>query len=155
MIDSNVKQNEQIITSENGSVTSPISKTGKVSAKKSNDFIAWLKDEDVVDENGGKIDGKTAAKSYAKGLIEVIKTLYKKPIASIVTVAIGAILTYTAGYSAVSTVMGLSIAAGTAGIIYALYNLANPTTSNNTKQAYEVLGISTFVLGIGIYGLFF
>ena len=156
MIENEIKTQDQVVVKEQGSTTSPIGKSSeKDTTKKSNGFIAWLKDADTVDENNGKIDKKTAATSYAKGLIEIVKTVYRKPLASAITVAIGAALTILAGYNAVVTVMGLAVAAGTAGIIYAGYNLAKPTTSNNTKQAYEVLGISTFVLAIGIYGLVF
>ena len=152
MIENEVK--EQVKVQEHTNVTSPISKTGeKQVSKKTNEFIAWLKDADTVDENGGKVDNKTAVVSFAKGLIEIVKTVYKKPVVSAVTIAAGAILTSALGYNAVAAVMGLAIVAGAAGMIYAGYSLAKPTTSNNTKQAYEVLGISTFVMGIGIYGL--
>jgi len=153
MIENEVKAQEQVKVQEQN-VTSPISRAGeKKVSKKTNEFIAWLKDADTVDENGGKVDNKTAAVSYAKGLIEVVKTIYKKPVVSAITIAAGAILTAALGYNAVIAVMGFAVAAGAAGMIYAGYSLAKPTTSNNTKQAYEVLGISTFVLAIGIYGL--
>ena len=156
MIENEIKTQDQVIVKEQGTATSPIGKSDKKDeTKKVNGFVAWLKDADTVDENGGKIDKKTAAISYAKGLIEIVKTLYRKPLASALTIAAGAALTILAGYGAVATVMGIAVAAGTAGIIYAGYSLAKPTTSNNTKQAYEVLGISTFVLAIGIYGLVF
>lgn len=156
MIENEIKTQDQVIEKEQSNVTSPISKSKETKVtKKENGFLSWLKDTDAVDENNGKIDAKTAAISYGKGLIEIIKTAYKKPIASVATVAIGAGLTYFAGYNAVQAVMGLAIATGVAGIAYATYNLAKPTTSNNTKQAYEVLGISSFIIAVGIYGLVF
>ena len=156
MIENEIKTQDQVVVEKQGATTSPISKAGKESvAEKSNGFVDWLNDKDTVDENNGKIDNKTATISYAKGLIEVVKTLYKKPLASIVTIAAAATFTYMVGYSAVVAVMYLAIAAGAAGIAYAGYNLFKPTTSNNTRQAYEILGISSFILAVGIYGLVF
>ncbi|MCR4881231.1 MAG: hypothetical protein K6A44_04685 [bacterium] len=156
MIENEIKTQDQVIVKEQGKTTSPIGKSEqKDETKKTNGFVAWLKDADTVDENNGKVDKKTAATSFAKGLIEIVKTVYTKPLASAITIAVGAALTILAGYSAVATVMCIAVAAGSAGIAYAGYNLAKPTTSNNTKQAYEVLGISTFVLAVGIYGLVF
>ena len=155
MIENEIKTQEQVIVEKKGTTTSPISKEAKSAAEKTNGFVDWLNDKDTVDENNGKIDKKTAVISYAKGLIEVVKTLYKKPLASIVTIAAAATFTYVVGYSAVVAVMYLAIAAGAAGIAYAGYNLFKPTTSNNTRQAYEILGISSFILAVGIYGLVF
>lgn len=156
MIENEIKTQDQVVVEKQGATTSPISKEStKAEAKKSNGFVDWLNDKDTVDENDGKIDKKTATISYAKGLIEVVKTLYRKPLASIVTIAAAAVFTYMVGYSAVVAVMYLAIAAGTAGIAYAGYSLAKPTTSNNTRQAYEILGVSSFVLAVGIYGLVF
>ena len=133
--------------------TSPISRSyAKKTGKKVNAFLAWLNDEDIVEDNNGKVSAKTAATSYAKGLVEIVKTLYKKPILSLLTIACGATLTYYAQFAALAIVMSLSVVAGVAGMIYAGYLISKPSTSMTTKQAYEVLGISTFVLGLGIYG---
>ena len=155
MIENEVKTTANVKTSTASSnATSPISRAyDKKSSKKTNAFMAWLNDEDTVEENNGKVSAKTAATSYAKGLIEIVKTLYKKPVLSILTIATGAGLTYFAKFSALAAVMGLSVAAGGVGIIYGIYNIASAKSSMTTKQAYEVLGISTFVLGLGIYGL--
>lgn len=156
MIENEIKTQDQVVIEKQNATTSPIEKSdAKVSNKKSNGFVDWLNDKDTVDENNGKIDKKTAIISYAKGLIEIVKTAYKKPIASVITVAAAAVFTYSVGYSAVVAIMYLAIAAGAAGIAYAGYNLVKPSTSNNTKLSYEILGISSFVLAVGIYGLVF
>ncbi len=155
MIENDVKTTTNVTTSAaTSNTTSPISASyEKKAEKEGNAFWAWLNDKDTVEEKNGTISVKTAATSYAKGLIEVVKALYKKPILSIATIACGAALTFYAQASAFTVVMALATAAGAAGMIYAGFVLANPKTSNNARQAYEVLGISTFVLGLGIYGL--
>ena len=154
MIGNEVKQQELTSKSSKSKVTSPISKTSAGrTRKKDNAIMAWLNDKDDVDENYGIVNANVAVTSYIKGLAEIIKTLYKKPIVSIVTIATAALLTYKVGYNAVTAVMGISAAAGVAGIIYSVYSLINSISSNDTKQAYEVLGISSFVLAVAIYGL--
>ena len=155
MIENEVKTKTNVKTSATSSnTTSPISRAyQKSTSAKSNAFLAWLNDEDTVEEKQGKVSAKTAIISFAKGLIEIVKTLYKKPVLSILTIATGVALTYLAKFSALAAVMSLSIVAGSVGIIYAAVNIATAKTSITTKQAYEVLGISTFVLGLGIYGL--
>ena len=156
MIENEIKQQEQIKTGAHSAVSSPISKSGHKNIKKQeNGFVAWLNDKDVVDEKNGEIDAKVAITSFIKGLAEIVKTVCKRPIASVITVAVAAALTYKVGFSAVTAVMGVAVAAGVAGIIYAVYSLINTVSSNDTKQSYEVLGISTFILAVGIYGLIF
>ena len=155
MLENEIKTKTNVETSKQTSnATSPISRAyEKKTAKRTNAFLAWLNDEDTVEENNGKVSAKTAAISYAKGLIEIVKTLYKKPVLSALTIGAGVALTYFAKFSALAAVMGLSVVAGVAGAGYAIYSIASAKTSMTTKQAYEVLGISTFVLGLGIYGL--
>jgi len=154
MIENEVKTTSQV-TVENSTVTSPISKDDKKqSDKKTNAFMAWLKDEDTVDEKNGEISAKEAVTSYGKGLIEVVKTVYKKPLAAAITIATGAVITFYAHVAMLTIVMSAAAVAGAAGVAYACYNIVSEKTSNNTKLAYEILGISTFVLGLGIYGLF-
>ena len=152
MIENEVKTTSKVTTSAaTGKSTSPISGAyNKKSAKKTNAFFAWLNDQDLTDE---KVTAKVAATSYAKGLIEVVKTIYRKPVLSAITIACGAALTFIAKFSALAAVMSISAAAGAAGILYAGYTIATNKSNITTKQAYEVLGISTFVLGLGIYGL--
>jgi len=153
MIENEVKTNTKVkADAPQSNSTSPISSTYDKKASKANAFLAWLNDEDVVN-NEGAVSAKTAAVSYAKGLVEIVKTIYKKPLLSAVTIAIGAGLTFYAQFSALVAVMSLSIAAGIAGIGYAVYTIANRKSTEATKQAYEILGISTFILALGVYGL--
>ncbi len=155
MIENEVKNETNVaISTTSNKATSPISHSyNKKDSGKTNSFLAWLNDEDTVEEKNGAVSAKVALVSYAKGLIEIVKTLYKKPLLSALTIAVGAGLTFYAQFSALAIVMSLSVIAGVAGIVYATYKIANPQSSITTKQAYEVLGISTFVLGLGIYGL--
>ena len=139
---------------ENQNATSPINKNrpAQTPAKKANAFWAWLNDKEAVDANEA-ITPKSAITSFGKGLIEIVKTVYKKPVLSTITIASGACLTYFAHYSALSVVMSLCVTAGAAGLIYGIYAAATKKVSLEARQAYELMGISSFVLGIGIYGL--
>ncbi len=154
MIENEVKTNANVkADAAQSNATSPISRDyDKKDAKKTNSFIAWLNDEDVVD-GSGTVSAKTAAVSYAKGLVEIVKTVYKKPLLSAITIAVGAGLTFYAQFSALVAVMSISVAAGVAGIGYAAYTIYNRKSAETTKQAYEILGISSFILALGIYGL--
>ena len=82
MIENEVKTKTNVKTSATSSnTTSPISRAyQKSTSAKSNAFLAWLNDEDTVEEKQGKVSAKTAIISFAKGLIEIVKTLYKKPV---------------------------------------------------------------------------
>ena len=155
MIENEIKNTTTVTTTTSTSnTTSPISRSyDKKSTKKTNAFWAWLNDADTIEENNGKISAKNAMASYAKGLIEIVKTIYKKPVLSALTIATGVGLTYFAKFSALAAVMGLSVVAGGVGIVYGIYNIISTKNSLSAKQAYEVLGISSFVLGLGIYGL--
>ena len=153
MIENEVKTDVKLKSNEaKSNATSPISREYAKKDAKINAFLAWLNDEEVADD-AGKVSAKTAALNYAKGLIEIVKTLYKKPLLSAVTIAVGIGLTFYSPISALVAVMSLSIAAGVAGIGYAAYKIVKDKSTASTKQAYEVLGISTFVLSLGIYGL--
>ena len=123
-----------------------------IKTKKTNAFLAWLNDEVTVDANE-KTTFKAAAASFAKGLIEIVKTVYKKPILSAITIATGVVLTYFAQFSALTAVMTTCVIAGIAGLGYGIYAAATKKAAMETRQAYELMGISTFVLTIGIYGL--
>ena len=154
MIENEVKTNSNVkVNAEQSNATSPISRAYDAKeSKKSNSFLAWLNDEDSSDDSTA-ITAKTAAVCYAKGLVEIVKTVYKKPLLSAITIAVGAGLTFYAHFSALSAVMGLSVIAGVAGIGYGTYIIAGKKSAESTKQAYEILGVSTFVLALGIYGL--
>ncbi|MCQ2957723.1 MAG: hypothetical protein MJ180_02350 [Candidatus Gastranaerophilales bacterium] len=100
-----------------------------------------------------RVSAKSAALSYATGLVEIAKTIYKKPILSSVTIAAGvALMTFASAY-ALPAVMTLSTVAGAAAVCYSLYAVVTRNTAEEKKQAYELMGISTFVLAIGVYGL--
>lgn len=153
MIENEVKTAQNVTTKVTTSnTTSPIGKNRDASSStKANSFLAWLNDNEDVDANEN-ISAKTASTSFAKGLIEIVKTVYKKPILSAITISTGAVLTYFAHYSALSIVMGLCIGAGIAGIGYGLYSAITKKSGLEARQSYELMGISSFVLAIGVYG---
>ena len=154
MIKDETKQTAKINEKSKAKVTSPIGKSdSSTMSKTASEFLAWLRDDDAVAEKNGAIDAKTATMSYTKGLFEIVKTAYKKPVACIATIAIGAVLGLYGTYVTLAAVMGFAIAAGAVGMLYSAYNLIIRSSSNNTKEAFEILGISTFVMAIGIYGL--
>lgn len=152
MIKNEIKttQKSTVITS---TTTSPINKQRISNQKtKTNSFLAWLSNEDITSSNES-ITLKSAVLSFAKGLIEIVKTIYNKPIVSALTITTGVVLTYFAHHSALATVMSLCVISGIAGLGYAIYTAITKKTGMESKQAYELMGISSFVLAIGIYGL--
>jgi len=143
---------EQSTTTASSTVTSPISGGYKETTKKSNGFIAWLKDEETIDTEG-TVTASSAATSYGKGLIEIAKTIYKKPILSALAITTGTVLTVTAQAATYTPIMSFCTVAGVAGITYAIKVIADKASNYTTKQAYELMGISSLVLALGICGL--
>ena len=149
MIENKIDTNVKETVASTSTTTSPISKSYTEKKEKTNGFMAWLRDE----ETDSEVTTKTAATSFAKGLIEIVKTVYKKPVLSGLVIATGVALTTFAQAIALPTIMVLSVTAGAAGAVYAVYSAATRKTNLEKKQAYELLGISTFVLAIGVCGL--
>lgn len=136
------------VTTKSSNATSPISRSYEGKAKKTNAFIAWLRDEET--HKDGQISAKDAVVSFGKGLIECVKTIYKKPVLSAITITAGITLMVTAQTITFTPVMGICTTAGLAGIAYAVKSIIDKTS---TTQAYELMGISSLVLALGIYGL--
>ena len=144
-IDATIKEN----VATTSTTTSPISKSYEDNREKTNGFVAWLRDE----EKDSEVTAKTAATSFAKGLIEIVKTVYKKPVLSGLVIATGVALTTFAQAIALPAIMYLSVVAGAASVVYSIYSVATRKTNLEKKQAYELMGIATFVLAIGVCGL--
>lgn len=154
MIDNKIKENAKNTTAVSSSTTtSPISRGRSNASAKSSPFLSWLRDEDTIAENGGQISAANATASFAKGLVEIVKTVYKRPVLSALTITAGIVLASITQVYLLAPVMGFCIAAGAAGIGYSIYAVATKKSSNEVKQSYELMGISALVLALGIYGI--
>ena len=144
-INSDVKQS----VSKKSTTTSPISKSYTSKSGKSDGFMAWLRDE----ETDGILTPVGAVTSFVRGLFEIIKTVYKKPVLCSFVIVGGIFLTTVAQSVALPAIMWGSVVSGVAAIAYSMRSIATRRTNLEKKQAIELMGIATFVLAIGIFGL--
>ena len=147
MIENKIQETTKSTVASSSNVTSPISRGNK------NAFMSWLRDEDLTKDDTSKVSAVSAVVSFAKGLIEVVKTIYKRPVLSALTIITGIALASISQVYLLAPVMGVCIAAGAAGFCYAVYSVATKKSTSTVKQSYELMGISAFVLALGIYGI--
>ena len=149
MIENKIDTTVKKTVATTGTTTSPISKSYTDKKEKTSGFKAWLRDE----ETDSEVTIKSATASFAKGLIEIVKTVYKKPVLCSLIIATGVVLTTFAQAIALPAIMYLSVVSGAAALVYSAYSAATRKTNIEKKQAYELMGIATFVLAIGVCGL--
>lgn len=117
-----------------------------------NDFTDWLQDKDKVCTDGkddGKIGFWEGTKNLAKGLIGGIpKAMINHPVATAVTVGIGAAATALTGGAILPVLGAIGVASGVGMAGYGTYKAATAKTDGEAKQALETLGmgVTTTVL---------
>ena len=110
----------------------------------------WLDDKDKVCTDGkddGKLGFGETMESFGKGLAGLVKGAMNHPIATAVTVGVGAAaVALTSG-----AILPFMVAAGAtmgAGMIgVGAYNAATADTDAEAKQAWETIGTGTFTVG--------
>lgn len=119
-----------------------------------NDFTDWLQDKDKVCTDGkddGKIGFWEGTKSLAKGLIGGIpKAMINHPVATAVTVGIGAAATALTGGAILPVLGAIGVASGVGMAGYGTYKAATAKTDGEAKQALETLGMGVTTTTISI-----
>lgn len=121
----------------------------------SNNFKAWLNDEDKVCTDGvddGVISFKEGATSFGKGLIGVVKTTINSPFKTIGCIAAGAGLVALTGGAILPVMVATGAVAGAGTIAYGTYKAATAKTDSDAKQAFETMGNGTFALATSTLG---
>ena len=123
--------------------------------KETNNWDAWLNDEDKICTDGtddGKLSFKESATSFGKGLIGIVKSTINNPLKTMGCVAAGVGLSVLTGGAALPAmaVAGATIGAGT--IAYGGYKALTAETDGEAKQAFETMGNGTFALGTSAFG---
>lgn len=127
-------------------------------------FTSWINDEDkvcteeFVDENNdglndnddGKLSWKEKAESFGKGLLGIVKTAVKHPIATGLTLGAGILATALTGGAAAPLLCAAGAAFGAGTIAYGGYKAATAKTDAEAKQAWETMGNGTFALGVSV-----
>ncbi len=121
--------------------------------QKSSWFKYWLEDKDKICTDGkddGKISFKEGAASFGKGLIGIVKSAIKHPIATGLTIAAGAVLTVATGGAALPVLVAAGVTLGTAQIGVGVYKAATSETDGEAKQALETIGNGTFAVAVSM-----
>ena len=133
---SNIIKNEQSTTKE-------------CNTENTNWFKNWLDDKDKVCTDGndnGKLSVSEALGSFGKGLMGIVKSAIKHPIATGITIAAGAALTIATGGAALPILVGAGALIGTGQIGYGAYKAFTADTDGEAKQAFETMGNGTFAV---------
>ena len=115
----------------------------------------WLDDKDKVCTDGkddGKLGFGETIESFGKGLAGLVKGAMNHPIATVVTVGVGAAAVALTG-GAILPVMvaaGATMGAGMVGV--GAYKAATADTDAEAKQAWETIGTGTFTVGASALG---
>ncbi|MBQ4114769.1 hypothetical protein IJD34_05140 [bacterium] len=115
----------------------------------------WLDDKDKVCTDGkddGKLGFGETMESFGKGLAGLVKGAMNHPIATAVTVGVGAAAVALTG-GAILPVMvaaGATMGAGMIGV--GAYKAATADTDAEAKQAWETIGTGTFAVGASALG---
>lgn len=115
----------------------------------------WLDDKDKVCTDGkddGKLGFGETMESFGKGLAGLVKGAMNHPIATAVTVGVGAAAVALTG-GAILPVMvaaGATMGAGMIGV--GAYKAATADTDAEAKQAWETIGTGTFTVGASALG---
>ncbi len=112
-------------------------------------FKDWLDDKDKVCTDGnddGKISFKESAASFGKGLIGIVKSVVKHPVATGLTIAAGVALTVATGGAALPALVATGVTLGAAQIGVGIYKASTAETDGEAKQAFETIGNGTFAV---------
>lgn len=130
--------------------------SGKTVAKLTGDniFTDWLQDKDKVctdGEDDGSLSFKEGAFSLAKGLIGGIpKAMINHPVATLLTVGIGAAATALTGGAILPLLTAAGIVSGVSMAGYGAYKAATAQTDGEAKQALETLGMGAATTGLSV-----
>ena len=133
--------------------------SGKQIAKLTGDniFTDWLQDKDKVctdGEDDGKLSLMESAKSLGKGLIGGIpKTIINHPLATAVTVGLGAAAIALTGGAAAPLVFGLGAVGGALTAGNGIYQASKATTDAEAKMAYENIGTGVAFTAVSVKGV--
>ena len=120
-----------------------------------NGFQRWIHDVDKVCTDGqddGKLSFGEKMESFGKGLAGMVKGVINHPIATAVSVGVGAAAVALTG-GAILPVMiaaGATVGAGMIGV--GAYKAATADTDAKAKQAWETIGTGTFAVGASALG---
>lgn len=136
---------------ENVPMTSSQKTVGECARKYiSSDIADWIEEKDkyCTDHyDDGKISLKEKASNFAKGFFGgVVKEVIKHPVATLVTVGIGAAVVAATGGAALPAMVALGATVSTATIGYGAYKSVTAKTDKEEKEAYEAMGTGVFGL---------
>ncbi len=122
--------------------------------EKSSWFKDWIEDKDKICTDGkddGKISFKEGAASFGKGLIGIVKSVIKHPIATGLTIAAGTALTVATGGAALPFLVAGGVTLGAGQVGYGIYKASTADTDGEAKQAFENIGNGTFTIAASVF----
>ena len=115
----------------------------------------WLDDKDKICTDGkddGKLSFGETMESFGKGLAGLVKGAVNHPIATAVTVGVGAAAVALTGGAILPVMVAAGATIGTGMIGVGAYKAATADNDADAKRAWEIIGTGTFTAGASLVG---
>ena len=115
----------------------------------------WLDDKDKICTDGkddGKLSFGETMESFGKGLAGLVKGAMNHPIATAVTVGVGAAAVALTGGAILPVMVAAGATIGTGMIGVGAYKAATADNDADAKRAWEIIGTGTFTAGASLVG---